>query len=191
MELYMSQEKQSYTRQNYFIKKGFQIRFILKFCLLLLAGVVISTSLLLLFSQNTLTSTYQQSRLVIENTALAILPSIAYTSLITLVLLTIATIIVTLFISHKIAGPMFRFEKELREIGEGNLTKKVRLRSKDQAAELAECINDMTTDLREKIINFQNEVERILESARKQNAPEEIVEGLAHLHEELRNKLIT
>ena len=120
----MSQGKKPYTRSHYFIKKDFQTKFILKFCLLLLAGVIVSTGLLFLFSQDSLTSSFQNSRLVIKNTALAILPTVVYTGLITLALLAIATIIVTLFISHRIAGPMFRFEKELKEIGEGNLTKK-------------------------------------------------------------------
>ena len=187
----MSQEKQSYKRKNYFIKKDFQARFILKFCLILLAGVIISTGLLFLFSQDTLTSSFRHSRLVVENTGLAILPSALYTSLITLGLLTVATIIITLFISHKIAGPMFRLEKELKEIGQGDLTKKVMLRSKDQAAELADRINHMTASLHEKVVNIRTEVERILESARKENAPQKIVEGLERLHQEIMKNLKT
>jgi methyl-accepting chemotaxis protein len=187
----MSQEKHSYKRKSYFIKKDFQARFILKFCLLLLTGVVISAGLLFFFSQDTLTSSFQQSRLVIKNTSVAILPAILYTSLITLALLTVATIFVTLFISHKIAGPMFRFEKELKEIGQGDLTKKVVLRKKDQTADLARCINDMTAGLHEKIVDIRTEVERTLESARKKNTPQEIIEGLEHLHREITNNLKT
>ena len=187
----MSHDTQSSKRKHYFIKKDFQTKFILKFCFLILGGVVISTGLLFLFSQDTLTSSFHDSRLVIENTALAILPSIVYTSLITLGLLTSATIIITLFISHKIAGPMFRFEKELKEIGEGNLTKKILLRNKDQAAELADCINNMTTDLHEKVSRIRTELEHILESARKQDTPKEIIEELEHLHQEIVDNLKT
>jgi len=36
----MSKDKKSNRRRNYFIKKGFQIRFILKFCSLVLIGVI-------------------------------------------------------------------------------------------------------------------------------------------------------
>ena len=88
----MSEDKQSQRRRDYFVKKGFQFRFILKFCLLVFIGVVISTGLLFLFSQDTLTSSFQQSRLVIKNTGLAILPYVVYTNLITLGLITLATI---------------------------------------------------------------------------------------------------
>jgi len=176
-------------RRHYFIKKDFQVKFILKFCLLLLAAVIVSTGLLFLFSQDTLTSSFQNSRLVIENTALAILPTVVYTGLVTLVLLTIATIAVTLFISHKIAGPMFRFEKELKEIGEGNLKKKVSLRKKDQAEELAYCINEMTASLREKVIHIRTMLEHILKSAREQNASTDLIEALENLHQEISNNL--
>ncbi len=185
----MSKDKQSPIRSNYFIKKDFQTKFIIKFCLLLLAGIFISTGLIFLFSQNSLTSSFHNSKLVIENTAIAILPTVIYTSLVTLGLLTIATIIVTLFISHKIAGPMFRFEKELKEIGDGDLTKKVSLREKDQAGEMAECINDMTTNLRDKIILIRTGLESILESAREQNASKEHIEALENLHKDILDNL--
>lgn len=187
----MSQDKQTYKRTNYFIKKNFQVRFILKFCLLLLAGVILSTALLSLFSKDTLTSSFQRSRLVIENTALAILPSVLYTSLITVGVLTIAAIIVTLFVSHKIAGPMFRFEKELKEIGRGDLTKKIILRSKDQASELADSINDMAARLHDKVVNILTEVERILEYARRERAPQKIIQDLERLHQEIMKNLKT
>lgn len=187
----MSQGKNPYTRSHYFIKKDFQTKFILKFCLLLLAGVIVSTGLLFVFSRDTLTSSFQDSKLVIENTAMAILPNVVYTGLITLALLAIATIIVTLFISHRIAGPMFRFEKELKEIGEGDLTKKVSLRKKDQTQELADCINDMTASLRGKVLPIQAGLEHILKSAREQNAPKDLIEELEKLHQDILSNLKT
>ena len=106
----MARQKPQFRRRNYFVKKDFQLGFIVKFCALVLLGVVISTGLLLFFSQDTLTSSFQQSRLVIRNTAWAILPAALLTNLITLGLISFATILVTLFISHKLAGPLFRFD---------------------------------------------------------------------------------
>ena len=84
---------------------------------------------------------------------------------------------------------MFRFEKELKEIGGGNLKKKVSLRKKDQAEELADCINDMTASLREKVIHIRTRLEHILESARKQNASTDLIEALETLHQEISNNL--
>jgi len=184
-EITVCQNKRSYKRSRYFIKKEFQFKFILRFCLLVLMGAIISTGLLFLFSQGTLTSSFHQSRLVIKNTGLAILPSVVYTNLITLALITLATIIVTLFVSHKVAGPMFRFEKELKVIGEGDLTKKIMLRKKDQIKDMADCLNNMVASLHGKILDIQTEVEHIRNSASRQSAPEGLVEELQQLHHKI------
>ncbi|HUV50170.1 MAG TPA: methyl-accepting chemotaxis protein [Anaerolineae bacterium] len=179
----MSQQERIYKRKNYFIKRDFQSKFILKFCLILLIGTILSTGLLFLFSQGTLTSSFEQSRLVIKNTSLAILPSLIYTNLITLGLITLATIVVTLFVSHKIAGPLLRFEKELKEIEKGDLTKSIKLRKKDQIADLSGSLNTMTAGLHEKVLDIRTGVENLIESASKQNAPQELIEELNHLRQ--------
>ena len=73
--------QQTQQRKTHLIKKEFQYKFILKFCLIILAGVIVSTSLLFAFSQDTLTSSFNQSRLVIRSTGYAILPAVVYTNL--------------------------------------------------------------------------------------------------------------
>jgi len=181
----MTQQKPPFRRRHYFVKKGFQLGFILKFCLLVLLGVVISTGLLLLFSQDTLTSSFQQSRLVIRNTALAILPAAVLTNLITLGLISLATIFVTLFISHKLAGPLFRFEKELKQICEGDLTRDIKLRKKDQITDMAEGLNKMTASLREKVLTIRTGVAQLLQIASQQEAPIDLIEGLNDLQQKI------
>ena len=154
----MIEPKTTYKRKKYFIKKGYQFRFILRFCVLILLGAIISTGLLLLFSKASLTSTFNQSRLVIENTARAIFPAVLLTNLITLGLISLATILVLLFLSHKLAGPLFRFEKEIKEIATGDLSKQISLRKNDQIKEMAESLNLMTTSLRRKLLVIQKEI---------------------------------
>jgi len=187
----MSQDKHLHKRTHYFIKKDFQFKFILKFCLLIFAGAFISTGLLFLFSHDTLTSSFQHSRLTIQNTAIAILPAVIYTNLITLGLICMAAIVVILFISHKIAGPIFRFEKEIKEIGQGDLTKKIRLRKKDQITELAESIDNMTASLHEKVLDIRTGLERLLKLASKQNAPQGLIEELGRLKQKIENNFNT
>ncbi|MFU8768124.1 MAG: hypothetical protein ACNA7H_00155, partial [Desulfotignum sp.] len=62
-------------RRQYFIKKDFQTRFIARFILVLIIGGVISVGLTLLTTRGTLTTSFVDSRLVIQNTPLVILPS--------------------------------------------------------------------------------------------------------------------
>jgi methyl-accepting chemotaxis protein len=186
----MSQQGRPKRRQ-YFIKKDFQTKFIVKFCLLILAGVIISTVVVFLFTRGTLTSSFEHGRLVIKNTSLAILPAVMYTNIVTLGLISLASILVTLFVSHKIAGPLFRIVEDLKIIEQGDLTKKISFRGKDQLTELADSINKTTTSLHEKVFTIQTDVEHLLESASKQNAPKLLIEGLNHLKQEIKSNFKT
>lgn len=178
----------TYKRRHFFVKKEYQFKFILKFCLIVLAGSIISTGLTLFFSQGTLTSSFENSRLVVKNTALAILPAIIYTNIITILMISLATIAVVLFLSHKIAGPMFRFEKELKLIGDGDLTKTIQLRKDDQIKDMAESLNGMTANLHGKILDIQKSIEKLIGAAKKQEAPLELIEELDRLRQSINNQ---
>ena len=184
----MNQEKRPHRRKQYFIKKRFQFRFILKFCLLLLGGVIISTALLFFFSKGTLTSSFRDSRLVIENTGSAILPAVIYTNLITLALISIAVIAVTLFVSHKIAGPMYRFENELKQVSQGNLTKHITLRQEDQMTDIGDELNVMIASLHDRVAEIQSHVDRLVETADAQSLPAETVDQLKQLQKRVNER---
>lgn len=175
-------QKRPYKRSHYFVEKKYQFKFILKFCLIVVGGALLSTGLLLFFSQGTLTSSFENSRLILRNTASAILPAAILTNTVTLLFITAATIVTVLFISHKIAGPMFRFQKELKKIGEGDLTINIVLRKKDQFKNMAESLNSMTLSLKTKVVEVQKELEQIIESARQEKFPESFIEEMDHLH---------
>lgn len=174
-----------HRRRIHYIKKDFQLRFILKFCLLVLLGAVVSTGVLSLLSQGTLTSSFHDSRLVIERTAVAILPAVIYTNLITLGLITLATVFVTLYASHKLAGPMFRFESDLRAIGEGDLTKVVRLRRKDQLVDMVASINAMREGLHARVAGVCRAVDHLEAEARTAQAPPEVMAAIDRLRERI------
>jgi methyl-accepting chemotaxis protein len=174
-----------HRRKQVLIKKDFQYKFILKFCLVILAGITVSTGLLFLFSQGTLTTSFNDSRLVIKDTGFAILPGAIFTNLITLALITIATIAVTLYVSHKVAGPMFRFEADLKVIGQGDLTMKVRLRQKDQLMEFVNHLNSMTSNLHGKVVDIREGIDQLTEAASKQDAPQELIDGLKELNRKI------
>ena len=134
-------------RRQYYINKDFQTRFIIKFVLILVAGGLLTVGLTFLNTQDTLTAVYANSKLTIQNTALAIMPSVGFTTIITTLALGLVVIVVTLLVSHKIAGPMFRFEKDITRIAQGDLKSRIRIRKGDQFQELAESLNYMIQSL--------------------------------------------
>lgn len=158
-------------RKNYFIKKKFQGSFILKFCALVVLGLAISGFILYRFSRGALTTTFVDSRLSIVSTADYILPGLLASSLITIVLISIATALVVMYLSHRIAGPLFRFEKSAQEVGKGDLTLKVRLRSTDEIVKLTDCFNEMTDNLKKHLLEIKKKSEDLDGEIDKLTAP--------------------
>jgi signal transduction histidine kinase len=60
------------------------------------------------------------------------------------ILLIVAQIaLLTVFFSHKLAGPIYRFEKACAGIVEGNYTEQIFLRKGDEMQNLARLLNDV------------------------------------------------
>jgi methyl-accepting chemotaxis protein len=165
-------------RRQYFINRQFQTRFILKFIAVLLFGAILSTIITMVSTQETLTSTFDGSRLVIEKTSLAILPSVILTNIITTVVIGIIALVLTLVVSHRIAGPMYRFEKDLGEIARGNLNKQIHIRNGDQFASVAENLNEMVSSLNRRLSEVRNQLQEISEDAAARNVPQSFLEDL-------------
>ena len=155
-----------------------------------MGGVLISTALLFFFSQNTLTSSFSHSRLVIKSTGSAILPAVIYTNLIVLGLISLAAVLVTLLVSHKIAGPLFRFEKELQDISAGNLRTKMSLRKQDQMVEVAESLNQMVEALHEKVMNVRDGIAEVKETAIARNAPDVVIGQLSKVEKQIEDNFV-
>jgi len=181
----MSNGRPPIYKRQFVINKEFQFKFIYKFCIIILIGLLISSGLVFLLTKDTLTSSFHQSRLVIKSTASTIVPAVIYTNLVTLALITVAVIFVTIFISHRIFGPVFRFKKELHEVAAGDLTRRVNLRGKDNLTDLADELNSTISGLRDKVSGIKAEVENILESASKREAPPDLIEELNRLYKNI------
>ena len=57
----------------------------------------------------------------------------------------------SVLISHRIAGPLYRFRSVLRAVAEGDLTVRVRIRPTDYLTEEADLLNEMIGALRQRI----------------------------------------
>ena len=150
----MKVQKPRYRRKTYFIQKMFQAKFIFAFLLLVIIGSIISGIIFYLKANTYLGYHYGMAHIKIEKTGEILQPAIFISYGIGVILIGFATIILTIFISHKIAGPLYRFERSAEEIGKGNLTLVTQLRESDQAKDLANAFSRMTNDLRKKLIEI-------------------------------------
>lgn len=146
---------QKKIRRNYFIKKEFQVNFILRFCGLAVLGSVISGVILYLFSRGAVTTTFVNSRLSIMSTADYVLPALLGSSIITIAFISIVTAGVVMYLSHRIAGPLYKIEKSIKEVGAGNLTVTIKLRSTDEITKMADCFNEMAGGLKTHLLEIK------------------------------------
>ena len=168
-------------RKNYYIKKEFQRNFILKFCLIVLIGSGISGVIIYLMSKATVTTSFENLRLVIKSTADYILPAVFFSSLIVIIVTGAATIFITLFTSHRIAGPLYRIEKDIQEVAAGNLKQEFNLRQGDEIKPIAEGLNIMTHFLRDEVSLLKKNITELESLSATSAAPQEIGEKIKEI----------
>ncbi len=135
-------------RRIYFIDRKFQVQFIMKFCLLVIIGSLITVGLLYITGSRTTTVSFENTEAVVKSTADFITPILVQTVIIVMVITGLFTIMLTLFISHKIAGPLYRLEKEFKTIADGDISTDFKLRGDDQLQNIAGSLNNMKARLK-------------------------------------------
>lgn len=135
--------------QDKLLQRAFNLRFGLKLCLLTLLGGAGLLALLYLKLASDVGGSYTQAIYTIYDLKLRILPLIFASSysMLVLAVVTIAVAAISVFYSHKIAGPIFRLERSMEQIGSGDLTIDTRFRGSDQLSLLADDLNAMARSL--------------------------------------------
>ena len=135
-------------RKNYFIDKKFQSNFIVKFCILVVATGALIMAALYVLTKKATTVSFVNSRVIVQSTADFIFPVLIQTFIVATVLISLATILFTLFVSHRIAGPAFRFKKVLKALAEGDFCGECKIRKNDSLKDVAAAINNVMENTR-------------------------------------------
>ena len=145
-----------YKRRNYFINKEFQGRYIFNYFLLVTIGSLLFISIFSFFSSNTLSIVYDNYHLQLGVTPQILFKKILSTQWLFVVFGGGIVTLVTLLLTHRVAGPFYRFEKTLDEMIDGDISHKIFLRPKDQGKELAQKINAFNYILGDKLTIIEN-----------------------------------
>ena len=148
-----------------FVKRAFKLKFGLNFCILTVAGMSAATFFIYLMTARSLGDSYGSAIYAIYDLKIRIFPLIfaSFYSIFILALITGAIALISLFFTHKIAGPIFRIERNLDVISGGNLTVGTKFRGNDQLEALADDINEMARSLNHKVRSSRDalaEIER-------------------------------
>lgn len=140
-----------YKRRNYFIKKNFQGKLILGYFLFMVAGCLIFAVMLSILSAGSMTMVYQDNNLRIGQTPLMLLKQLLTAHWISIIIGGIFVVVGAMFITHRLAGPIFRLERAVNNMLSGKLDDVIYLRDKDEGKELAKLLNSFNKDLSENI----------------------------------------
>lgn len=186
-------ESAKFKRKNIFIKKGFQTNFSLKFLVLIVIESFMVSGLFSYLLRGTVITGYTGSELVIARTGEYFMPKLLLANLAVIVITASAGFLILLLVSHKIAGPLYRFEKSLEETGKGDLTHRFKLRSDDQMGVLAQRLNDFNATMdstlakmQEDIVGLESTLVELKDSTGKDSA-EHLMDEALHKARELKS----
>ena len=135
-----------YKRKQYIVAAKFQLKYVgLILVMVFLTGILCSyvvyyTSMLLLGDK--LANVYPQGRLI------AIVNTVNTRIILSLLLITPLVVVIGVYASHKIAGPIYRIERFLKSMVSGEISEPLTLRKNDELVSLADGINSVAESMK-------------------------------------------
>jgi len=146
---------EKYKRRIFFIKKDLQGRQVLGFFLFFACGCLMFIALFLFLSADSMTISYNNHSVQFGQTPFMLLKQILASGWVAVVIGGGILVYAVLRFTHRLAGPVFRFEKALDNMNAGRLDDHIHLRVKDEGKELATKINSFNDRLSRSIIGIR------------------------------------
>ena len=152
-------DRPKFKRVKFVVSPKFQLKYtgvILLFMFLtavLCSYVVYYTTIIILGEK--LANVYPQGRLV------ALINTVNFRIILSIILVTPFVAMIGIFLSHKIAGPLYRIERFLQNVGLGDFSSHITLRQGDELMTLADSINSLIDNLKTSIISQKDKMDRI------------------------------
>jgi methyl-accepting chemotaxis protein len=166
-----NQKKKFYNRKklNLAVKREFQMWLLIRILGVVVVSSVMAVLILYFYSRQEISSSFYSAHIQIRRVSDLLFPVMAAGAFVSL----LSGMALALFLPQKLAGPIYRIEQDLEVIRQGDLTCQIRLRKNDTLTELADSVNETTTDLRariQEIKDIQRELDGIIASLEHQEA---------------------
>ncbi len=139
------------ARRIVLIEKAFQVRFIAKMTALVVLGTALTGGILYVLANQEFGRAFYSAHYQARSSWELLLPAVLAASFVSMALVAAGAAVLTLYDSHRIGGPLYRFQANLRAIGQGDLTLVTRLRKGDELQGFTEAMNEMTRSLRDRV----------------------------------------
>jgi len=171
-------------RRKYFIKKEYQGKLILS-CFLFVAGIGLLFNVILgMLSADSLTISYSNQDLQLGQTPMMLVNQLLAANWLITIIGGGFIVFAALYLSHRVVGPLYRFEATVDSMQKGKLDIVIKLRDKDEGKELAQKINDFNSLLSRSMHDISQHSQALnilIEQASKLDLPVEEKEQLASL----------
>jgi methyl-accepting chemotaxis protein len=146
---------QKFQRKTVLVKRSLQIKYIaLVFLSVLVASLIVGGDVYYSLTRVLLTECPSVTDHIVQFNAVFFVKGALYLGLM---------LLISLYVSHRFAGPIYRFEKSAQSVGGGDLTHRVSLRTGDELMELQEEFNGMVAGLQSLVQKDRNLAKRISE----------------------------
>lgn len=137
---------------NYSIKRQMQFRLLARVMFIALIAAGLTSVFFYFYSNQEIGQSFKQFHVHARSFLDLLLPAVV----VALAIGVVMAFVIALFFPHRIAGPLYRIERELKErVGDGDFTVKFSLRKGDEVGELADALNIMIEKLKLKIVKIK------------------------------------
>lgn len=179
----------NYKRRRFFIDKEYQGRYIFNAFLSVAIGSVFFALIIGFFSSNTLSIVYDDYHLRLGTTPELLMNKILSAQWLFIALGGGGVILIALFLSHRVAGPFFRFEQTLNQMTSKDLSCRIQLRKRDEGKALEEKFNDFNEMLSislERMLENSENIRQCCEDLPENDDPAKRNDHLSSRLEEIR-----
>jgi len=164
-------EKKHHKRKklNLAVKRKFQMWLLVRIVGVVIVSSLVAVLILYFYARQEISSSFYSAHIQIRRVSDLLLPVMAAGAFVSL----LSGIFLALFLPQKLAGPIYRVQKALEVIRDGDLTEHVELRSSDTLKDLADSVNETSAGLRSRIQGIkeiQQELDQIVASLEHQEA---------------------
>jgi methyl-accepting chemotaxis protein len=155
-----------YKRRNYFTKKGFQSRFMLRFIAASVLANVITVTVFILLARKKIDSLLFSMRLPNISAGALLSPEAFTASILAVVSVSLLFLWVARGMYDKISGPLHRIMTDLHTIGNGDLSCRVTLRDIDEFRDFAAELNSMVEALHDRFSGVKNQADELARTSK-------------------------
>jgi methyl-accepting chemotaxis protein len=148
-------DDQRFQRKTVLVKRALQLKYIgMVFLSVLVASMIVGGDVYYSLMRVMLTECPSVTDRVVQFNTVLLVKIALYLGLM---------LLISLYVSHRFAGPIYRFEKSCQSLSTGDLTHRVSLRTGDELMELQEEFNGMAAALQALLQKDRNLAQRLSE----------------------------